>query len=312
MLALFDLDGFKQYNDQFGHVAGDALLARLARKLEAQLKGRGTAYRMGGDEFCALIDPPNASEASVKAAASALSERGDGFDILCSFGAVTLPTEARTSSQALRTADHRMYAQKRGGRMLSLTQSKEAVIGVVDGAGDELAGTQMSMGDIAAAVALASGAVLQEADEIRQAAELHDIGKVAIPAAILGKPGRLTDIEWAFVRSHAIVGERILDAAPALTSVARLVRSSHERFDGNGYPDGLVGERIPLGARILAVCDAFHAMTSDRPYREAMTVAAALAELRRGAGTQFDPKVVAAFSQAIAARSSDVQRQALV
>jgi HD-GYP domain-containing protein (c-di-GMP phosphodiesterase class II) len=129
-----------------------------------------------------------------------------------------------------------------------------------------------------------------------RAAELHDVGKVAVPDAILSKPGPLSDAEWGFMREHTIVGDRILSAAPALEGAAKLVRASHERYDGSGYPDRLRGEQIPLGARIVAVCDAFHAMTSDRPYRPALSVREALDELQRCAGAQFDPRVVNAFA----------------
>jgi two-component system, cell cycle response regulator len=135
-----------------------------------------------------------------------------------------------------------------------------------------------------------------------RAAELHDIGKVAVPDAVLHKPGPLDDAEWDLMRQHSVIGERILGAAPAMRPVARLVRASHERFDGGGYPDGLAGAAIPLGARIIAVCDGYDAMISDRPYRAPMTSERAIEELRRCAGTQFDPDVVAAFAQAVASR----------
>jgi len=134
---------------------------------------------------------------------------------------------------------------------------------------------------------------------VARAAELHDVGKVAIPDAILNKAGPLDEAEWSFMRRHTIIGERILLSAPALRPVARLVRSSHERWDGGGYPDGLAQEEIPLGARIVAVCDAFDAMTTDRPYRRRVSDAAALAELRGNAGTQFDPQVVKAFARTL-------------
>jgi HD-GYP domain-containing protein (c-di-GMP phosphodiesterase class II) len=133
---------------------------------------------------------------------------------------------------------------------------------------------------------------------VRQAADLHDVGKVAIPDAILNKPGPLDDEEWVFMRRHTIIGERIVAAAPALRDVATLVRASHERHDGGGYPDGLAGEQIPLGARIVSICDAFDAMVAARPDRAARGPDAALAELERCAGTQFDPVVVAAFRAA--------------
>jgi len=139
----------------------------------------------------------------------------------------------------------------------------------------------------------------EELDEVVRAAELHDVGKMAIPDEVLRKPGPLTEEEWAFVRQHTIIGERILSAAPALLPVAKLVRASHERFDGSGYPDGLAADAIPLGSRIVAVCDAFQAMTSPRPYRPAIPVEDALAELRACAGTQFDPEVVKAFCEEV-------------
>ena len=140
-------------------------------------------------------------------------------------------------------------------------------------------------------------------DEVLRAAELHDIGKLAIPDEILDKAGPLDESEWVFMRQHSVIGERILGAAPALAPVARLVRSSHERWDGGGYPDGLIGEAIPLGARIVFVCDAYDAMTSDRCYQRARTPQAAIAELRRHAGTQFDPRVVEALCAHLDART---------
>jgi HD-GYP domain-containing protein (c-di-GMP phosphodiesterase class II) len=136
-------------------------------------------------------------------------------------------------------------------------------------------------------------------DEIGRAAELHDIGKVAIPDAILNKPGPLDEHEWAFMRRHTLIGEDILAAAPALAPVARLVRSSHERFDGSGYPDGLEGDEIPLGSRVIFACDAFDAMTSDRPYHPALSREEALAEMVRCSGTQFDPAAVEALRAAL-------------
>ncbi len=131
-----------------------------------------------------------------------------------------------------------------------------------------------------------------------RAAELHDVGKLGIPDAILDKPGPLDDDEWQLMRQHSAIGERILNADPVMQPVARLVRASHERWDGTGYPDGLAGTAIPLGARIIAACDALDAMTSDRCYQSGRTLPDALAELRRCAGTQFDPDIVTALCAA--------------
>ena len=136
----------------------------------------------------------------------------------------------------------------------------------------------------------------EQLQTIRQAAELHDVGKLAIPEEIIAKPGPLTDEESEFVKRHTLIGERILAAAPALDSASKIVRSTHERWDGLGYPDGLAGAEIPLGARIIAVCDAFDAMVSTRSYAAAFTPSDALQELFSCAGTQFDAKVVEAFA----------------
>jgi len=138
-------------------------------------------------------------------------------------------------------------------------------------------------------------------DLLRQVAELHDVGKMAIPDAILLKTGPLDDDDWVFVRRHTLTGEWILSAAPALTTVAKLVRSTGERWDGTGYPDGLAGERIPLEARIVAVCQAYVAMRADRPYRASLSHEDTLAELGANAGTQFDPAVVEAATAVLQA-----------
>jgi HD-GYP domain-containing protein (c-di-GMP phosphodiesterase class II) len=148
--------------------------------------------------------------------------------------------------------------------------------------------------ETARSLGLAEGTVVR----IELAGRLHDIGKVAIPDAILEKPGPLTRKEWELMRTHTEIGARIIGAAPALGDVAEIVRCHHERFDGSGYPDGLRGDRIPIGASILGVCDSFVAMMRNRSYIDGITVMEALAELRRCSGTQFDPRVVEAFERA--------------
>jgi two-component system cell cycle response regulator len=303
VLALFDLDGFKQYNDTFGHPAGDTLLVRLGGNLSAFLHGRGQAFRMGGDEFCALFQSRGEShEPMVHGAASALSEHGDGFSIGCSHGAIALPLEADDAIEALRIADQRMYANKHAGRMSAGRQSKDVLLRAL-AERDPGLGSHAETVAMAAATAESLGLGPDEVENVRHASELHDVGKVAIPDAILGKPGPLTDEEWGFVRRHTVIGERIILAAPALARVATLVRGSHERWDGAGYPDGLFGDAIPVGARIVAVADAFAAMIAGRPYRAARTPEEALDELRRAAGTQFDPAVVDAWCAAYTRRT---------
>ncbi len=294
-LALFDLDGFKHYNDTFGHPAGDRLLARLAAALERAVAGSGRAYRMGGDEFCVLLTGPRWS-AAVAAATAALTERGDGFAIAASHGVVALPAEAGDAAAALHLVDQRMYLAKRGGRRPASRQTADALLRALVERSPALHEHTGHVAELADAVAARMGVGESERAAVRHAAELHDVGKVGIPDAVLHKPGPLDEAEWAFMRQHTLIGERIVSSAPDLAPVAPLVRASHERWDGGGYPDGLAGEAIPLGARIVAVCDAYDAMVAERPYRAARTPAQALAELEACAGAQFDPAVVAAFT----------------
>jgi diguanylate cyclase (GGDEF)-like protein len=299
VLMLFDLDGFKSYNDAFGHMAGDALLARLGQALARAVASRARAYRLGGDEFCVLGDASGREELEL-AAPAALAEHGNGFAVTASYGLVTIPDEARVASDALRLADQRMYAQKRSGRATAGRQSTDVLLRALAERHPEMRGHFDGVAQLARAVGHHLGLEGEALDQVQLAAELHDVGKVAIPDDILNKPGPLDDDEWAFIRRHTIVGERIVAAAPALAAVAKLVRASHEHWDGGGYPDGTAGEKIPLGARIVAVCDSYDAIIADRPYRPARSPAEALAELRRCAGTQFDPAVVEAFIAVLA------------
>jgi diguanylate cyclase (GGDEF)-like protein len=296
LLVVFDLDGFKPYNDTFGHQAGDALLARLGGKLGAAAAAAGgQAYRLGGDEFCFLMDvDPEGLDHHLAAAAEALTESGEQFSIQASYGAVLIPHEAESSDEALQRADQRMYAHKHGRSSGAREQLSDVLVRAMRAKHPYLEGHASEVGQLSAAVARRLGVRGEELDEIARAAELHDVGKVGIPDALLDKQGPLTADEWDFMHQHTILGERILNAAPALRPVARIVRSTHERWDGGGYPDGLRGEEIPLAARIVAVSDAYDAMTSDRSYRPALSREDALRELRAASGTQFDPAVVAA------------------
>jgi diguanylate cyclase (GGDEF)-like protein len=306
VLMLLDLNGFKLYNDSFGHPAGDALLHRLGVCLAEEVDGLGSAYRMGGDEFCALFPLEDQALASVVSRiAAALSDHGDGFAIDCSYGWVILPADARTPDAALQLVDQRMYAQKESGRSSARAQSKDVLLQALVERSPHLGPHLRDVADLAARTAEQLGLDDQDIDRIHTAGELHDIGKVAIPDAILDKPGPLDEAEWEYIKGHSAVGERIVSAAPALASVAPLVRSVHERLDGGGYPDGLTGTEIPIGARVLAVCDSYAAMTTDRPYRATMEQAAATAELRRCAGSQFDREVVEAFCRVLDAEAID-------
>jgi HD-GYP domain-containing protein (c-di-GMP phosphodiesterase class II) len=198
-----------------------------------------------------------------------------------------------------------MYAEKATARRSADEQSRDVLLKALEEHHPDLGEHVQDVGLLAAAVAVELGLGGRQLQHVRHAAELHDIGKVAVPRSILDKPGKLDPDEWRFIARHTIIGERILGAAIALRPVATLVRSSHEHYDGNGYPDGLRGDDIPLGARIVSVCDAYDAMTSDRPYQRSLDHDDALAELRRCAGTQFDPDVVDAFGRVSARETAD-------
>jgi diguanylate cyclase (GGDEF)-like protein len=296
MVGMFDLDGFKQYNDTFGHGAGDALLARLAGRLNANATSNATAYRIGGDEFCLLAQATTAEgERLVRAGVAALSDGGEGWQVGCSWGVCWMPSEATGAGDALRLADERMYAQK-ASRATVGVQTAAALVQVLTERDIDLSTHISRVAELSIATARELGVPEHEITRIGLAAQLHDIGKTAIPESILNKPGPLNDEEWAFMRCHTLIGERIIAAAPSLAHTATLVRSSHERLDGTGYPDHLVGDDIPLGSRIIAVCDAYDAMTAPRPYRHPRSVTDALGELKEWAGRQFDPDAVAAFT----------------
>ncbi|HET6548447.1 MAG TPA: GGDEF domain-containing protein [Solirubrobacter sp.] len=219
VLALFDLDGFKHYNDTFGHPAGDVLLTRLGGRLSAYFGTRARVFRMGGDEFCALFEPTGADLPTLlDGAALALSEQGEDYWIGCSYGAVTLPRETADASEALRIADQRMYAQKHAGRLSAARQVKEALVAALDPA---LEARSRVAAELAEAAARRLGLGRDEREAIRLAAELHEVGTLA--------------------EGGARAGARIVGAAPSLAATARLIGAINEPW-----------ESIPLGARIVA------------------------------------------------------------
>ncbi|HEV3129090.1 MAG TPA: SpoIIE family protein phosphatase [Solirubrobacteraceae bacterium] len=298
-LLLLMLEGLKKYNDSYGYACGDALIAWLARKLTDAVGARGAVYRVRGGEFAVLVDgPAHIADEVLVAGEAALAEVGDGFVIWCSHGLAALPTEATSYSEAMKLADRRAQSHRSSPRrtpeavtaghdipddpfqILRFSRPRYDVAGLATSAGRRLALT---------------GEVLEH---LEVGAQLRDVGNMAIPAAVLARSGQLADAEWRFVRLHTLVGERLLAANFGMEEVGKLVRSSHERWDGDGYPDGLSGTDIPLGSRVIFVCSAFQDMTSDRAYREALSAPAAMKELEAGAGTQFDPQVVAAFREA--------------
>jgi two-component system, cell cycle response regulator len=290
LLLMLDLDGFKAYNDRFGHPAGDVLLARLGRELElAAREGEGAAYRPGGDEFCALIDNrPDRRRRVAAAVNEALRAGGNG--VTASYGEAVLPLEADNPERALQLADRRLYADKSQRRRHA--EAREVRDALTEALDRRSPGALVGVAELASRVARSIGLAGEELELVVRAAELHDVGKAAVPEAILENPHSLDDLERALLHQHTLVGERILSAAGPLGPVATIVRAGDESFDGTGHPDGLKGEAIPLAARIVAACEFFHTLTEPQPLGHGMSSELALEELRREAGCRFDPSVV--------------------
>ena len=289
LFLIADVDGFRKYNALHGFAAGDAFL----RELGTRLARAGRSYYLGADTFAVLMNgSPLEVATTLAGVVDALTVRQPEL-IHCSFGVALLPHE-NPAGGALALAEQRLEEQKRRGLVFA-DRVSEVLLALMNVHQAELGKHAIDVAKLTDTVGRRLGLGISERSLARRTAELHDVGKLAIGVNVLEKAARLTDAEWAAIRLHTIRGQELLQPIPALAAAAPLVRSTHERFDGAGYPDGLRGEEIPLAARIVAACDAFHAMISERPYASELTPEAACAELEACAGTQFDPTVVAAL-----------------
>jgi diguanylate cyclase (GGDEF)-like protein len=298
-LVMLELDGLQTYNDRFGYAMGDDLLRRSALSLvEAIAPLDGIAYRVDTDRLAALVPLAGRQLGEVVLAATALL-RDDAADPIISraYGDVAIPDEAAQAELAFQIAGQRLLAHKQRQHRSARRQAHAVLMAAISARRPDLRDHLRIVTYRAISLARRLGLGVAEIDDIALAAELQDVGLLAVPEAVLEKEHPLEDPETAMVRSHTAEGERIIAAAPGLAAVAALVRASSEHFDGSGYPDGLSGKAIPLGARIIAVAVAYAAMTSQRPYRAAMSPKDALDELRRCAHSQFDPDVVEALAQ---------------
>jgi diguanylate cyclase (GGDEF)-like protein len=326
-VVVCDLDNFKRVNDALGYVQGDEALRRFAAVLA---EVGGLAARLGGEEFALVL--PGVGEDEAMAIAERLRQAVPAafhdfpWPVTTSAGVAVTGPGTESASLLLRAATRAVFGAKRLGRDRCVAYHAEAVetlLGSLEedagAAGDQLAAAMLlaetldlrdvstarhsqTVGRYAEAIARALALPEERVQRIRAAGVLHDIGKLGVADAILQKPGALTDEEWAEMRRHPELGARILDHAK-LRDISAWVLAHHERVDGRGYPFGLAGDAIPLEARILAVADAYEAMTADRPYRTSLGHDAARAELEACAGAQFDPVVVDAFLRALAPRT---------
>jgi diguanylate cyclase (GGDEF)-like protein len=338
-ILFLDLDHFKALNDSSGHRVGDDALKEVGGLLKHRLRGVDTPARWGGEEFLAILPETNRDEAlaaaeKIREAVAQHAFGETGMHLTCSIGVAEYPSDGVDRSALIDAADQAMYAAKSLGRNQAISAADPAIVALgeetVDSSRDALAlagaiealamlvdvrddytGTHAAdVSRLAHAVALELELGAGEAQAISVAARLHDVGKVAVPDAILRKQGKLTEEEWTIMRTHPVVGAEVVGLIPALRPIAPIVRAHHERMDGQGYPDGIKGEDIPLGARVIAVADAYSAMTSDRPYRMALPADAALKELRTNSGTQFDPAILDAFESILSQQTTGARSAA--
>ncbi len=318
---LLDADRFKRVNDTYGHHAGDEVLMEIGRRLRSAVREYDTVARWGGEEFC-VVAPGIGDDAALRAVGNALRcavnvepiKAGDDFSlpVSVSVGAVRASESLWSPEGIVDAADRALYAAKRRGRdqvrlftemtvedfvaeepeALRLAQALALSAAVREGM-PELHSQQVA--ELSGLIARQMN--LEEAMVIRcqLGGWLHDVGKVAIPDRILAKRGPLDDDEWITMRAHAEIGEQIIRRVPGLADAGDAVRSHHERWDGTGYPDGKAGTNIAVEARVVAVADAFSAITSDRPYHDGQSIDDAVTELRRSAGTHLDTDAVEAL-----------------
>ena len=320
-VAVLDLDNFKFFNDVYGHAVGDEVLRKVAERLKAICRPYDVVARFGGDEFALLlVGIGSATHAEIatrlRAQTGDLSFLPEGHDgaipVTLSVGVALFPDQSLERMEVVHLADSRLLRAKTGGAADSEAEGvRTATLHGVEGFSllDALVTavdnkdryTRRHSEEVLTYSLLIAGELgLSEAEQrtLGRAALLHDVGKIGVPDAILRKPGKLSDAEFEAVRQHPQMGAIIVSAVPGLSDTLDAVRHHHERWDGLGYPDGLRAEGTPLLARVMAVADAFSAMTADRPYRKGLTQEAAVTILRAGVGAQWDPECVTAFLSA--------------
>jgi diguanylate cyclase (GGDEF)-like protein len=326
VVLMMDIDNFKAVNDTYGHQAGDDALRMLTAVLLATCRGSDIIGRYGGDEFMIIL-PDTDVEAGMRIAERIEAEvagrelhlgTGTSIPLRCSIGLASVPQDGRAPKEVIDKADAALYQSKRRGRPMGRLQR-------VGATQLQLEGNFEPVSELLAALLARDPATrrhlehvnllgkkfadllkLSEADteSLLLASVLHDIGKIAIPDQVLRKPGRLTREEYDLIRRHPKIGAMLIEHVPGFADAANAVLHHHERYDGRGYPFKLAGESIPTLARIVTLIDAFSAMVMDRPYHKGMSEAAALKELSKGAGTQFDPELVVKFSEMVASQPS--------
>jgi diguanylate cyclase (GGDEF)-like protein/PAS domain S-box-containing protein len=302
LVAMIDFNGLKMINDAYGHQVGDEALIHVANQISQNIRPQDFAARIGGDEFI-IICPKTTSgdfETIKQSILVALASNCFiGFNVSVAFGHDIKHEESENIADILINAENNMYGHK---ILHGQSARNEIIITLFNALKEKYMVERIHSDRVSQFCQMVGQKINLSPDEVKEltiAGLMHDIGKITIPDTILIKPGKLTDDEWVIMKKHTINGYQILRSADKYSRLAEYALTHHERWDGKGYPNGLTGENIPLFSRIIHICDAYEAMTSNRPYRVAMDQARAIDELRQGAGTQFDRRLIEVFTKEI-------------